>query len=583
VKKAPPSSAVRRLPVFVTAVLLALLGLLATLQWQWIGELSAAERRRMLVGIESAVDRFADDFDREIARAAITFHPDLGRPAPEGWLSERWAHWQEEAPYPRLVRGLVRVGEGQTPACFAPASQAFEPCEAALLAGLDRALEHAAVRERGEPSHPMPALLPEIPALVLPLGAAGGGFAADARLVVVLDRSVLASVLLPDLADRHFAGGRDGDYTVAVAEPGPPPELLYASDSGLALATLSAPDAVRPLPSLRPFAEMPPRWHDDRPRERHAPWVHDTSWEHRRRRGEAGEPGISAVRFAGARGPWILAVKRRAGTVDQAVGRFRSHNLLISVFVLGLIAVTAVVMTTSAQRAQRLARQRIEFVAGVTHELHTPLTAICTAGENLADGVVAEPEQVRRYGAMIEREGRRLADMVAQVLETAGIESGRRVDRRESVTAEEVVAAALASSRWLVEEAGVRVEREIESGLPPLYADGAALGRAVRNLIENAVKYGGAQGWLAVRARHDGTGVAIEVADRGPGVSGDEMQRIFEPFYRGSAAAGAPGSGLGLSLVRQIVEAHGGTVSVATGPDGRGAVFTLHLPGAEAA
>jgi len=264
------------------------------------------------------------------------------------------------------------------------------------------------------------------------------------------------------------------------------------------------------------------------------------------------------------------------------VRALRWHNLAASLGILGLLATTAIVLVATTQRARRLARQQIEFVAGVTHELHTPLAAIRAAGENLADGVVAEPAQVRRYGALIEGEGRRLSTLVAQLLELAGIQSGRAY-RFEPVEVGAIVDGALTESRWLLEQAGVAVERDVPDHLPQVLADTGALRRAVQNLIENGVKYGGQEGWLRVRARATDGGVEIAIADRGPGIRRDELRHLFEPFFRGrdAAAAGVPGVGLGLALVRHIAEAHGGRVSVASEADGQpGSVFTLQLPAA---
>jgi signal transduction histidine kinase len=237
------------------------------------------------------------------------------------------------------------------------------------------------------------------------------------------------------------------------------------------------------------------------------------------------------------------------------------------------------------QRAQRLARLQIEFVAGVTHELNTPLTAIRSAGQNLAAGVVAEPGQVRRYGNLIESEGRRLSDMVGQALELAGIQSGRRVYHPRPVEVRDVVDGALQDCRWLLQEKSIEVEKDVDRDLPLVLADPSALRRAVQNLVENAIKYGGRAGWIGVRARQAPSGqVEITVSDRGPGIRREDLPHLFKPFFRGrdAAAGGIPGSGLGLSLVNHIAEAHGGRVTVAAGASGAagsgGSAFTLSLP-----
>ena len=217
----------------------------------------------------------------------------------------------------------------------------------------------------------------------------------------------------------------------------------------------------------------------------------------------------------------------------------------------------------------------------MTHELNTPLAAIRSAGQNLAAGIVTEPAQVRRYGDLIEKEGGRLTALVAQVLDFAGIESGSRVYAREPFSLAALVDEVLRDSRLVLEQSGIVLEREVAADLPELRGDAPALRRAIANLVANAAKFAAAGKWIGVRAeaRPDGRAVLLRVEDRGPGIPREERERVFEPFYRGPAAERnhAPGSGLGLSLVRHVVQAHGGSVHVEVG-EGGGASLVVELP-----
>ena len=218
-------------------------------------------------------------------------------------------------------------------------------------------------------------------------------------------------------------------------------------------------------------------------------------------------------------------------------------------------------------------------MAGITHELRTPLAAIRSAGQNLADGVVAEPERVRRYGALVEREGRRLSELIEQTLEHAGIEARREERPFEAVGVARVLDEAIAACRPLAAENGATFERDIPADLPPVSGNPSALRTLFENLVSNAVKYGGRGGKVEIRARSDGRRVEVSVSDSGPGIAPDDLPRIFEPFYRGArvASGSISGSGLGLSLVARIAESHGGSVRVENA-DGGGARFHVTLP-----
>jgi signal transduction histidine kinase len=225
----------------------------------------------------------------------------------------------------------------------------------------------------------------------------------------------------------------------------------------------------------------------------------------------------------------------------------------------------------------------MEFVSAVSHEFRTPLAVICSAGENLADGIVDAPQQVAKYGALVRNEGRRLTEMVEQVLEFAGARSGRRPYQLRPVEIESVIEDALTSYQPLIKEKGYVIEKKIAPGLPLVEADAAALRRSVQNLLSNAMKYDGGNHWIGIRAQ-SGTGVRgeevqITVEDQGVGIAPDEVARVFEPFYRGREVVEAQihGNGLGLSLVKQVIEAHHGRASVVS-VQGQGSAFTLHLP-----
>lgn len=584
----------QRLPFAIAALLLLLLLVLAVLQWRWIGEVSTMEQQRMRSSLQTAGFRFTHDFDREIARAFLFFHPGPAEPSQERLdrVFRQYRRWVSEAPYPRLVRDvfLVQPGaDGEDPAIqiLRLSEERFEPCPwPADLAEVKRRIAGGMHSPPpGQPPGPPPGpgfdmdlwVDGDAPSLVVPLVFFRGPHPRGARraedpfaddlLVLRFDRDVISKEIFPALARQHFETAEGSDYAVAVADVQDPRQVLFRSDPQIPMADFDHSDLNMRFLGLRPFDEL--RRLEGRPED------NPPSFGRHQRPPEGGHRHDN--------GEWRLMAKRRDGSLEQAVLAVRHRNLVVSLGILGLLAITTGILVMATQRAQRLARLQIELVAGITHELHTPLTAIRSAGQNLADGVVAEPGQVRRYGALIEGEGRRLSDLVGQALEFAGIQSGRRVYHPRPVEVGEVVDGALADCRWRLQEKRVEVEKNIETGLPALLADPAALRRAIVNLIENGVKYGGRPGWIGLQARQAPSGqVEITVSDRGPGIRKEDLPHLFEPFFRGRDAAtgGIPGSGLGLSLVRHIVESHGGRVTVAAGAAGKGSAFTLHLPAA---
>ncbi len=195
-------------------------------------------------------------------------------------------------------------------------------------------------------------------------------------------------------------------------------------------------------------------------------------------------------------------------------------------------------------------------------------------------------------------EGRRLTDMVEQILEFAGIQSGQRGFALRPVGVGPLLHDIVSASSGLIESAGMVVEFDIPADLPSVLGDEPALRRVFQNLIDNAIKYGSAGGSIRVSARETGSGslaapkpqrggggdVSISIADRGIGIEAADQARIFEPFYRAAdvVAAQVQGAGLGLSLVQRIVAAHGGRVTVKSAPR-QGSAFTVQLPAAGAA
>jgi signal transduction histidine kinase len=205
------------------------------------------------------------------------------------------------------------------------------------------------------------------------------------------------------------------------------------------------------------------------------------------------------------------------------------------------------------------------------------VTALRSAGENLKDGIITDPAKLARYGETIVKESARLGDMIAQVLEFAGMRARRERNGSEPVDLSSVIKEAVAQSRWVIDGDSVSVTTDIESNLPRPRGDARALTRAVQNLVANAIRHGGSGGWVAVRAYREGNKVAVTVEDRGPGIDSRDAAHLFEPFYRGRGTSAVRGSGLGLTIVQQVVAAHGGTIEVQRRRR-EGAAFTITLP-----
>ena len=227
---------------------------------------------------------------------------------------------------------------------------------------------------------------------------------------------------------------------------------------------------------------------------------------------------------------------------------------------------------------RRLESMRRDFVANVSHELRTPVAAIQSAAETLEGGALDEPEPARKFVGIVSRNAARLRALIEDLLELSRIESKELRMRKEPVDLADVVASVLALSKDRAEKKGVALRSTVEHGAV-VTGDPSALEQVVGNLVDNAVKYCPAGASVTVSATTEDDGVALRVADTGPGIDARHLPRLFERFYRvdPSRSRDLGGTGLGLSIVKHLVEAMRGAVRVES-ELGKGSTFVVTLP-----
>jgi signal transduction histidine kinase len=218
-------------------------------------------------------------------------------------------------------------------------------------------------------------------------------------------------------------------------------------------------------------------------------------------------------------------------------------------------------------------------VANVSHELRTPLALIRLYAETLELGRLTAQEKYQEYFRIIREESERLSALINNILDFSRIEAGRKEYDFKQTDLAELVRATLESYRFQIEQNGFAFEENIAADIPPVNVDREAIARSLLNLVNNALKYSKDQKFIGVSLYRANGSVKLEVRDRGIGIAPADHDKIFEKFYRcgDPLVHNTKGSGLGLSLVKHIAQAHGGNVFVESAPE-RGSKFTIALP-----
>jgi len=624
-----------RLSIFPVCALLALLSVLAFLQYRWLGQISDGEREQMQRRLDADTKRFAEDFNREIQGAYFNFQLDS-----EAWktqnaaqFNERYDFWRDKTAYKDLIKDFYFVGfdEAKTVSKYDKSTRIFANAEIPA--------EIAKIIAKLKPEETLKPVETAIPALLMPIHETppklenivvkttrievGKPPTPQVRtpkklgvLIVTLDENVIKEQILPDLVRKYFSESENANFNLAVVNKENQPVFqtndVTATDSSAKLLNLVSDNFTffsnrEILSSIQgekrqsmvfsriethstngvvaEKTQIPQNTAGEtgaKMSEKVLEFVPKPDQQRVEVKIASGQPLNTKIfegRFNDDDTSWTLNVQHNAGSLEKFITNTRNKNLAISFGILSLLAVSIILIFISSQRAKLFAQRQVDFVSSVSHEFRTPLAVIYSAGENLADGVAREENQVAKYGNLIKGEGKKLSAMVEQILDFAGANSGKKkYDLREQ-NISQIIAETLNECQPLLDEKGFEVETEIAENLPKINADKVALSGALQNLIANSIKYSNGAKWLKITARNGDNKLKIIVEDKGIGIAKSDLKHIFEPFYRAKSVVDEQihGNGLGLSLVKQTVEAHGGKIAVESEP-GKGSKFIIHLP-----
>ena len=278
--------------------------------------------------------------------------------------------------------------------------------------------------------------------------------------------------------------------------------------------------------------------------------------------------------------PGLILGIRPHGTTIADISNHITRLAFLGLGALSLLMGAGMVVAyRNVSRELALAKLKSDFVSNVSHELRTPLSLIRLYAETLELGRISSPGKHQEYYEIIRKESERLTSLINNILDFSRIEAGMKEYHFRETDMADLVRGTLDSYRFEIEQNGFQFEQKIDNNLPQLRVDREAIARSLLNLVNNAVKYSATEKYLGVHLYRRDSSVNLEVVDHGIGIPVKEQLKIFEKFYRvgDPLVHNTKGSGLGLSLVRHIVQAHGGVVAVESAP-GRGSKFIITLP-----
>lgn len=276
---------------------------------------------------------------------------------------------------------------------------------------------------------------------------------------------------------------------------------------------------------------------------------------------------------------WKASIGLKNTTLDDLARDSFLHSAGATLLVLLVLLVGIALTIRAADREARLAQAKSNFVANVSHELKTPLSLLSLFSEILELGRVKNEEKKIEYYQVIRHESRRLNKMIDNILDFSKIEAGRKTYDFTHNDMAEVIENVVSSYRYQIVNSGFDIRTDIQPEMPAVLIDRDAMTQAISNLVDNAIKYSREVKQLSIKTETFGSDLSIEITDSGIGIPRAEQAKVFEKFYRvgNGLVHDVKGSGLGLALVKHIIEAHQGTISVESDV-GKGSRFTILLP-----
>ena len=279
---------------------------------------------------------------------------------------------------------------------------------------------------------------------------------------------------------------------------------------------------------------------------------------------------------------WKVALFDRDGrTIEQLVGRERLLYLTLLVGIIAIMFIGVFVTIRAVIHELDISRLKSEFVSNVSHELKTPLALIRLFGETLDSGIVTDEKKRREFYSIIRKESERLTHLIDNVLDFSRMDTGVKEYNFEKADLVEVVRSTLEAYKFHIRDLGFEfeIESEMPTDLMMFKIDKDAISQALLNLLSNAVKYSEERKYILVGIHKNSTSALISVTDHGMGIPKEELNKIFDKFYRVTTtkAKETRGSGLGLTLAKHVIEAHGGSIEVES-VIGQGSKFTIRIP-----